>query len=113
MKTKSTNLTKKQETVLNYIKQFYADNKYPPSVRQIGTALSLKSPATIHSHIQGLIEKGYIKRRNGSNRALELLVDNEYFLDYDSGNIYYLDDYYSEYPTIYKNNDVLYEFKLL
>lgn len=78
MKTKSTNLTKKQETVLNYIKQFYADNKYPPSVRQIGTALNLKSPATIHSHIQGLIEKGYIKRRNGSNRALELLVDNEF-----------------------------------
>lgn len=45
------------------------------------------------------------------NTTSHTLVDNEFFLDYDSGNIYYLDDYYSEYPTIYKNNDVLYEFK--
>lgn len=71
-------LTKKQNEVLKYIKMFYAKNKYPPSVREIGSALNAKSPATIHAHIKKLIEKGYLKRSNSSNHQLQILVDNEY-----------------------------------
>ena len=55
-------LTKKQKQVLEFIKQFYAENKYPPSIRQICSAINLSSPATVHVHINHLVEKGFIKR---------------------------------------------------
>ena len=75
---KYNNLTSKQKDVLDYIKKFYADNKYPPSVRQIGHDLGLRSPATIHVHINNLIDKGYLKRSEYGNKLIELLVPNEY-----------------------------------
>lgn len=71
-------LTNRQKDILDYIKRFYADNKYPPSIRQICKALNLSSPATVHVHINNLINKGYLKRSPNSNHALELLVPNEY-----------------------------------
>ena len=60
-------LTSKQKEVLTYIKKFQAENKYPPSVRQIAQALELKSPATVHAHIQNIINKGYLKRSKHGN----------------------------------------------
>lgn len=74
----SNKLTNKQKEVLDYIKMFYAKNKYPPSVRETAQALDVSSPATIHVHIQKLIEKGYLKRSNNSNHQLQILVNNEY-----------------------------------
>ena len=71
-------LTPKQKEVLDYIKEFTADNKYPPSVREACRDLEVSSPATIHVHIQKLIEKGYLRRSNTSNHQLQILVDNEY-----------------------------------
>ena len=78
MRQKTEGLTKKQKEVLDFIKQFHAKNKYPPSIRQICSAINLSSPATVHVHINHLVDKGYIKRSNEGNRALELLVPNEY-----------------------------------
>jgi len=78
MRQKTDGLTKKQKEVLEFIKQFYADNKYPPSIRQICSAINLSSPATVHVHINHLVDKGFIKRSKEGNRALELLVPNEY-----------------------------------
>lgn len=71
-------LTSKQNMVLDYLKQSIAKNGYPPTVREIGEALGLSSPATIHAHLNTLENKGYIRKRNSKNRAIELLVDNEY-----------------------------------
>ena len=71
-------LTGKQKEVLDFIKQFSAKNKYPPSVRQICKAMNLKSPATVHVHINHLINKGLLKRSDQGNHLLELLVPNEY-----------------------------------
>ena len=71
-------LTSKQKEVLTYIKKFQAENKYPPSVRQIAQALELKSPATVHAHIQNIINKGYLKRSKHGNHLIELLVPNEF-----------------------------------
>ena len=51
---------------------------YPPTVREIGAMLSLKSPATTYCHLNQLEQKGYIKKNESKNRALELLVPNEY-----------------------------------
>ena len=78
MRQKTDGLTKKQREVLEFIKQFHADNKYPPSIRQICSAINLSSPATVHVHINHLVDKGYIKRSKEGNRALELLVPNEF-----------------------------------
>lgn len=71
-------LTKRQRDILDYIKKFSADKKYPPSIREISAHFSLSSPATAHVHVQKLIEKGYLKRGKGSNHLLELQVPNEY-----------------------------------
>jgi len=71
-------ITTKQNRVLDYIKMFYAKNKYPPSVREIAEALDISSPATVHVHIKKLIDKGYLKRANFGNHQLQILVSNEY-----------------------------------
>jgi len=72
------NLTRRQMEVLEYIKEFMVNHGYPPTVREIGEALGLSSPATTHSHLAQLEEKGYIRKNGSKNRAIELLVDNEY-----------------------------------
>ncbi len=78
MRKKTEGLTKKQKEVLDFIKRFHAENKYPPSIRQICSAIDLSSPATVHVHVNHLVEKGFIKRSKEGNRAMELLVPNEY-----------------------------------
>lgn len=71
-------LTNKQNQVLDYLKQFMAKKGFPPTVREICGALNLSSPATVHAHLNTLADKGYIKKDNAKNRAIELLVKNEY-----------------------------------
>lgn len=44
-------------------------------------------------------------------KTLNSMAGKKYFLDYDSGNVYYLETFYSEYPTLYKNTDVLYQLE--
>ena len=78
MVNKKEGLTSKQEEVLKYIKEFIAEHKYPPSIREIGASIGLKSPATVYVHLNNLEDKGYIKKESTKNRAIELLVDNEY-----------------------------------
>lgn len=73
-----TELTKRQEEIMNYIKKFIVDHGYPPTIREIGKALDLSSPATIHAHLKNLEKKGLIKKDDQKNRSLELLVENEY-----------------------------------
>lgn len=71
-------LTSKQNQVLDFVKQSIAKKGYPPTVREICNALNLSSPATAHAHLNTLENKGYIKKTNSKNRAIELLVKNEY-----------------------------------
>ena len=54
-------LTDKQNVILQILKKLIAKNGYPPTVREIGEAAHLSSPATIHFHLKKLEEKGYIK----------------------------------------------------
>ena len=71
-------LTKRQEDILDYIKKYIVAHGFPPTIREIGAALNLSSPATIHAHLANLEKKGFIKKQDSKNRTLELLVDNEY-----------------------------------
>ncbi len=71
-------LTSSQEDILTAIKKFVAKNGFTPTVRELCTMLNLNSPATSHFHLNKLEEKGYIKRNKQKNRAIELLVPNEF-----------------------------------
>ena len=71
-------LTKRQNDILNYIKNYIVVHGYPPTIREIGKDLGLSSPATIHAHLANLEKKGFIKKEGTKNRAIELLFENEY-----------------------------------
>ena len=71
-------LTKRQDEILSYIKTYIVSHGYPPTIREIGNDLGLSSPATIHAHLANLEKKGFIKKDGTKNRAIELLVENEF-----------------------------------
>lgn len=65
-------LTRKQQEVYDFILAFTNEHGYPPSVREIGTAIGLKSPSTVHFHMKGLEEAGVIVKAEGKTRAISL-----------------------------------------
>ncbi|MBM7540776.1 repressor LexA [Amphibacillus cookii] len=71
-------LSKRQEAILNYIKEQVTLKGYPPSVREIGEAVGLASSSTVHGHLARLEKKGYIRRDPTKPRAIEVIhVDEE------------------------------------
>ena len=66
------NLTAKQQRIYDFIQAFTADHGYPPSVREIGAAVGLKSPSTVHFHLKGLEDAGMIIKAEGKTRAITL-----------------------------------------
>ncbi len=71
-------LTDRQKDILDVLKQEIAKKGFPPTVREIGAKLNLSSSATTYFHLKKLEEKGYIRKDPAKNRAIELLVPNEY-----------------------------------
>lgn len=65
-------LTRKQQEVYDYILSFTNEHGYPPSVREIGAAVGLKSPSTVHFHMKKLEEAGMIVKAEGKTRAISL-----------------------------------------
>lgn len=65
-------LTARQQQIYDYILTFTAENGYPPSVREIGEALDLRSPSTVHFHLKGLEEAGMINKAEGKTRAISV-----------------------------------------
>ena len=66
------NLTRKQQQIYDYILSFTTEHGYPPSVREIGAAVGLKSPSTVHFHLKHLEEAGVIVKGAGKGRAIAL-----------------------------------------
>ena len=66
------NLTRKQQQIYDFILEFTNRHGYPPSVREIGAAVGLKSPSTVHFHMKGLEEAGVIVKAGGKTRAISL-----------------------------------------
>ena len=64
------NLTEKERKVYDYIKKVLERDGYAPSVRDIQNALGIKSTSTVHSYIERLESKGYIKKEQGKSRTL-------------------------------------------
>lgn len=66
-------LTDRQRQVLEFIRNTVAGRGYPPSVREIGEALGLSSPSTVHSHLSSLVRAGYLRRDPTKPRAIEVV----------------------------------------
>jgi len=65
-------LTNKQQQIYDYIRAFQSEHGYPPSVREIGEAVGLSSPSTVHFHLKGLEEAGVISKAAGKTRAISM-----------------------------------------
>lgn len=65
-------LTHMQQKIYNYIAACVQKQGYPPSVREIGDAVGLRSPSTVHFHLKHLEEAGVITKGAGKGRALAL-----------------------------------------
>jgi len=78
-------LTDRQRQTLEFIATTVAERGYPPSVREIGEAMGLASSSTVHSHLQALQRKGYLKIDPTKPRAIEVLYDAETGLAHERG----------------------------
>lgn len=71
---KTVRPTKKQRQMLEFLDGFITEHGYSPSYREIMTALNYTSVATVALHINNLIRRGHIQKRDHSARSLEVVV---------------------------------------
>lgn len=72
-------ISTKQSEILEYIKAQILEKGYPPAVREICSAVNLKSTSSVHSHLETLEKNGYIRRDPTKPRAIEI-IDDEFNL---------------------------------
>ena len=72
---RSKPLTARQREILDFIEQQINERGYPPSVREIGEAVGLTSPSTVHTHLLTLQRLGYLRRDPTKPRAIEVRYD--------------------------------------
>jgi repressor LexA len=68
-------LTGRQQEIWKFLTDYVDEHGYPPTVREIGEAVGLASPSTVHAHLANLERAGLIKRDPTKPRALELRRD--------------------------------------
>lgn len=69
-------ISSKQQEILDYMKNQILNKGYPPSVREICEAVSLKSTSSVHAHLESLEKNGYIRRDPTKPRAIEIVDDS-------------------------------------
>src|SRR5574341_276459 len=69
----ASKLTRRQQEILTFVRRFTETHGYPPSVREIGQAMGLTSSSTVHSHLEALERKGFVRRDPSKPRALEIM----------------------------------------
>ncbi|HTM46373.1 MAG TPA: transcriptional repressor LexA [Polyangiaceae bacterium] len=69
-------LTKRQAQTLDYIRQSIEDRGYPPTLREIGEFMGIRSTNGVNDHLRALERKGYLRREDMKSRALRLVKDN-------------------------------------
>jgi len=70
---RTSELSPRQQRILQFIRQHVREHGYPPSVREIGRAVELRSSSTVHAHLARLEAKGYIRHDPAKPRAIEVL----------------------------------------
>jgi repressor LexA len=66
-------LTGRQREIVDYLSEYVRERGYPPTVREIGEAVGLASPSTVHAHLANLERAGLLRRDPTKPRALELI----------------------------------------
>lgn len=69
--------TKKQRELLDYIEEFIGQHGYSPSYREIMNGLNYTSVATVALHVNSLIKRGHLRKRDRSARSLEVVLEGE------------------------------------
>ena len=69
-------ITKRQQQIYDFIKEYQQEKGYPPSVREMASAVGLSSPSTVHAHLSALEARGLLKRDATKPRALELFDED-------------------------------------
>jgi len=72
-----SNLSVRQQEILTLILNTVRERGYPPSVREIGDAVGLSSPSTVHSHLSTLVREGFLRRDPTKPRAIEVIDGGE------------------------------------
>jgi repressor LexA len=72
----SPKISARQREILTFIESQMRDRGYPPSVREIGEAVGLNSPSTVHTHLNTLTRLGYLRRDPTKPRAIEVTWDS-------------------------------------
>ena len=85
-------LNRREKSILKFIEKQVKLNGYPPSVREIGKAVGLKSTATVHGYIASLEKKGYVKKESQKGRTLKLIKGG---LEEDSNQETFLKEAYT------------------
>lgn len=68
-------LTSREQSILDFIRKKIYEDGYPPTVREICSAVNLRSTSTVHGYLARLEEMGVIKRDPASSRAIEVVDD--------------------------------------
>jgi repressor LexA len=68
-------LTKRQEQTLDFIRHSIEDRGYPPTLREIGEHMGIRSTNGVNDHLRALERKGYLTREDMKSRALKLVED--------------------------------------
>jgi repressor LexA len=69
--------TKKQKELLKFIEDFIGEHGYSPSYREIMAGLNYTSVATVSLHVNNLIKRGHLRKRDHTARSLEVVTDGE------------------------------------
>ena len=74
-KNNPNELTTREKSILEFIRQKIWDSGFPPTVREIGEAVGLRSTSTVHNYLKRLELKGAIRKNPDSSRAIEVVAD--------------------------------------
>jgi len=66
----------RERQLLDFISQFITRYGYAPTLKEIGEAMKIRSPATVHEHVDRLRKKGFIRKLDGTSRGLEIVEEN-------------------------------------
>src|ERR1700689_5936065 len=75
--TEAVRPTKKQRELMSFIESFIAEHGYSPSYREIMSGLNYTSVATVALHVNSLIKRGHLRKRDHSARSLEVVTHSD------------------------------------
>jgi repressor LexA len=93
----SKELTGRQESILNFIKQFLVENGYPPTLREIGKNFGISSTFGVKRHLEALVKKGFLNIESNASRGIAI-VRNE--MDFETPFPSSDDDLFIKLPVV-------------